>query len=60
MNREEMQSIAFDMRAEGYGYEAIAEFLDTSVFYAKTLVTKAIEKEKLGIWTRSTPSSRTW
>lgn len=50
MTRQEMQSLAFDMRKVGYGYEAIAEYLETSTFYAKRLVTEAIEKEKLGTW----------
>lgn len=58
MSKEELISTAFDMRAMGYGYEAIAEFLNTSIFYAKVLVTKGIEKEYLGTWTRSTQSPR--
>lgn len=45
-----MQWFAFDMRVEGYGYEAIAEFFDVSIFYAKILVTNAIQKEQLGKW----------
>lgn len=50
MSKEEMQWFAFDMRVEGYGYEAIAEFFDVSIFYAKILVTNAIQKEQLGKW----------
>jgi len=52
MTRTEKQSLAFDMRALGYGYESIAEHFQTlgvniSTFYAKKLVTEAIKKEEM-------------
>lgn len=46
--KQDLMSVAFDMKAQGYGYEAIADYLDTSVHFAKRLVTDAITKEKLG------------
>lgn len=50
---EELQKVAFDMRKDGYNYEAIAEFLNTSKSYAKTLVTQSINKERMGTWKKN-------
>ena len=52
MTKKEKMSLAFDMRALGYGYEAIADYFQTlgehmSVFYAKKLVTEQIKKEMM-------------
>lgn len=50
MTKLEKLHLAFDMRKHGYGYEAIAEYLEVSVFYAKRLVDTAINHEHNGTW----------
>lgn len=42
--------VAWEMRKHGYGYEAIAEYLGISVYYARRLVDKGINHEHNGTW----------
>lgn len=52
LTKEEMESIAFDMYYEDhYPYKAIAEFLNCSERYAKSLVSQAFIRETKGGWT---------
>lgn len=65
MIRQERQSLVFDLRSQGIGWEGIQEFLSTqydmhySIPTIKRLYTEAEYKERHGLWQKPTPSEIT-